>query len=152
ASRNDTSVLARPAKPAPAPVPVRVPSCSSSSTHTKQKSVANSKEQYSRSGVSTVANPSAQTIQFIRIGSHREWRRATTVASGPAPSTIASSRSWAEGIMAGSLPVEAEVPADGARAEAHVHVDGGAQAQGRAQPQLHAHPVRAEAGGALGGD
>jgi len=79
---------------------VRVSPCSSSSTHTKQKSVANSKVQYSRSGVSTAANPSAQTIQFIRIGSHREWRRATTVLSVPASSAIASSRSWAEGIMA----------------------------------------------------
>lgn len=79
---------------------MRVSSCSSSSTHTKQKSVASSKPQYSRSAVSTTANPSAQTIQLIRIGSQREWRRATTLAGEPASSAIASSRSWAEGNMA----------------------------------------------------
>jgi hypothetical protein len=79
---------------------VKVSSWSSSSTQTKHISVASSSRQYSRSEDSTAANPSAQTLQFIRIGSHREWRRVTALASVPASSTIASSRSWAEGIMA----------------------------------------------------
>jgi len=61
--------------------------------------VASSRWQYSRSRVSTAAYPSAQTIHLIWIGSQREWRRATTVASVPASSTIASSSSWAEGNM-----------------------------------------------------
>jgi len=76
---NDTSVWTGPAKLGLVSVSIAALAAAASASrsisrdsHTKQISVASCTMWYSRSTVSTAENPSASTIQFIRMGSQRE--------------------------------------------------------------------------------